>query len=148
LERGITGEWSVLRADNERRFSMGKLVSFREIVTRYEAGENAFDLSVEKWVRIREYLESALSLSEFREILEAASIKVPLCLEYNDNCAICPLGAVCGKGQEGSFGKFIRAIQAYCIAGDLLPKSRLLALADQLLSELKACKRESLKRLS
>ena len=127
---------------------MGKLVTFREIVTRYEAGENAFDLSVEKWVRIREYLESALSLSEFRRILEAASIKVPLCLEYNDNCTICPLGAVCGKGQEGSFGKFIRAIQAYCIAGDLLPKSRLLALADQLISELKAYKKESLKRLS
>jgi len=127
---------------------MGKLVTFREIVTRYEAGENAFDLSVEKWVTIREYLESALSLPEFREILEAASIKVPLCLEYNDNCAICPLGAVCGKGQEGSFGKFIRAIQAYCIAGDLLPKSRLLALADQLISELKAYKKESLKRLS
>ena len=40
------------------------------------------------------------------------------------------------------------AIQAYCIAGDLLPKSRLLALADQLISELKAYKKESLKRLS
>jgi hypothetical protein len=139
---------NTLRAENGRRLSMGKLVTFQEIVTRYEAGENAFDLSVEKWVTIREYLESALSLPEFREILEAASIKVPLCLEYNDNCAICPLGAVCGKGQEGSFGKFIRAIQAYCIAGDLLPKSRLLALADQLISELKAYKKESLKRLS
>jgi len=127
---------------------MGKLVTFREIVTRYEAGENAFDLTVEKWVRIREDLESALSLSEFWEILEAASIKVPLCLEYKDNCAMCPLWALCGKGQEGSFGKFIRAIQAYCIAGDLLPKSRVLALADQLISELKASKKESLKRLS
>jgi len=127
---------------------MGKLVTFREIVTRYEAGENAFDLTVEKWVRIREDLESALSLSEFWEILEAASIKVPLCLEYKDNCAMCPLWALCGKGQEGSFGKFIRAIQAYCIAGDLLPKSRVLALADQLISELKPSKKESLKRLS
>jgi hypothetical protein len=127
---------------------MGKFVTFREIATRYEAGENAFDLTVEKWVRIRESLEIALSASHFREILEAASIKVPLCLEYKDNCAICPLGAVCGKGQEGSFGKFIRAIQAYCIAGDLLPKSPLLGLADQIISELEAYKKESVKRLS
>lgn len=39
---------------------MGKFITFREIVTRYEAGENAFDLTVEKWVRIRESLEIAL----------------------------------------------------------------------------------------
>jgi hypothetical protein len=130
------------------RPSMGKFITFREIVTRYEAGENAFDLTVEKWVRIREYLEVALSVSHFKEILDAASIKVPLCLQYKDNCALCPLWAVCGKGQEGSFGKFIRAIQAYCIAGDLLPKSSLLGLADQIISELEAYKRQSVKRLS
>jgi hypothetical protein len=147
LERRIT-RGNTLRTENGRRLSMGKLVTFREIVTRYEAGENAFDLTVEKWVRIREDLESALSLSEFREILEAASIKVPLCLEYKDNCVMCPLWAVCGKGQGGSFGKFIRAMQAYCIAGDLLPKSPLLGLADQIISELEAYKMESLKRFS
>jgi hypothetical protein len=118
------------------------------MVTRYEAGENAFDLTVEKWVRIRESLEIALSVSHFREILDAASIKVPLCLEYKDNCAICPLGTVCGKGQEGSFGKFIRATHAYCIAGDLLPTSPLLRLADQIISELEVHKKESLKRMS
>jgi hypothetical protein len=92
---------------------MGNLVTFQEIVTRYEAGENAFDLTGEKWVRIRESLEKTFTLSHFKEILDAASIKVPLCLQYKDNCALCPLWTVCGKGQEGSFGKFIRAIQAY-----------------------------------
>ena len=127
---------------------MGKLVTFREIVTRYGAGENAFDLTVEKWGRIRESLQVALSASHFKEILDAASIKVPFCLEYKNNCAMCPLWAVCGKGREGSFGKFIRATQAYCIAGDLLPKSSLLGLADQIISELEAYKMESLKRLS
>jgi len=40
------------------------------------------------------------------------------------------------------------AIQAYCIAGDLLPKSPLLGLADQIISELESCKREAFKRLS
>ena len=75
-------------------------------------------------------------------------IKVPLCLENQDNCAVCPLQAICSRGQEGSFGKFMRAIQAYCIAGDLLPKSLLLGLADQIISELESCKRRSLKKLS
>ena len=130
---------------------MGNLVTFQEIVTRYEAGENAFDLTVGKWVRIRESLEKTFTVSHFKEILDVASIKVPLCLQYKqykDNCALFPLWTVYGKGEEGSFGKFIRAIQAYCIAGDFLPKSILLGLADEIISELESRKRESLKKLS
>ena len=76
---------------------MGNLVTFREIVARYEAGENAFDLTLEKWVKIRDSMKNAFTLSHFREILDAAVIKVPLCLEYKDNCAVCPLGAICSR---------------------------------------------------
>jgi len=127
---------------------MADLVTFQEILKRYEAGENAFDLTLEKWLRIRESLKSASTMSQFGEILQAAVIKVPFCLENEGNCAICPLQAICSRGREGSFGKFMRAIQAYCISGDLLPKSPLLGLADQIISELECCKRESLKNLS
>jgi len=127
---------------------MGSLATFQEIVARYEAGENAFDLTLEKWVKIRESLENAFTITHYREILGAAMIKVPLCLEYHDNCAKCPLQATCSREKEGSFGKFMRAIQAYCIAGDLLPKSPVLGLADQIISELESCKRESLRKLS
>ncbi len=127
---------------------MGSLVTFQEIVARYEAGENAFDLTLEKWVRIRRSVENAFALQHFREILDGAVIKVPLCFEYKDNCSICPLYAICTRGQDGSFGKFVRALQAYCIAGDLLPKSSLLGLADQIISDLESCKMESLKKMS
>ena len=127
---------------------MGNLVTYQEIVARYERGENGFDLTLEKWVRIRESLGKAFTVSHFKAILDAAVIKVPLCLEYRDNCALCPLGDVCSRGRKGSFGKFIRAIQAYCIAGDLLPKPPLLRLADHIISELEACKRASLKTRS
>ncbi len=127
---------------------MGNLLTFKHIITRYKRGENAFDLTLEKWVRIRESLKSALTTSDFKEILEAAVIKVPLCFENQDNCAICSLKAICSRGYEGPFGKFIRAVQAYCIAGDILPKSTLLDLADQIISELESCKREFLQRLS
>lgn len=124
---------------------MGNLVTYQEMLTRYERGENSLDLTLEKWLRIRESLENASSMSHFREILEAAVIKVPLCLENPDNCAGCPLQNICGREQEGSLGKFMWAIEAYCFAGeDLLPKSALLGLADQIISDLKACKRESL----
>ena len=127
---------------------MGNLLTYQEMVTRYEGGENAFDLTLEKWVKIRESLKNAFTMPHYREILGAATIKVPLCLENQDNCAVCPLRAICSRGQEGSFGKFMRAIQAYCIAGDLLPKSLLLGLADQIVSELESCKRRSLKKPS
>jgi hypothetical protein len=127
---------------------LGNLLTFKEIITRYKRGESALDLTLEKWVRIRQSLKGALTISHFKEILEAAVIKAPFCLENQDNCAICPLQNICSRGQEGSFGKFIRAIQAYCIAGDILPKSTLLGLANQIISELESCKRESLQKLS
>ena len=69
---------------------MGNLLTFKEIITRYKRGENTFDLSLEKWVRIRESLKNALTVSHFKEILEAAVIKAPFCLENQDNCVICP----------------------------------------------------------
>ncbi|MFX1555440.1 MAG: hypothetical protein ACFFBV_16060 [Promethearchaeota archaeon] len=50
LEAWITGEWrdtKTLRAETGRSPSMGKFITFREIVTRYDASENASDLSVE-----------------------------------------------------------------------------------------------------
>ncbi|MFB0507204.1 MAG: hypothetical protein ACETWT_10780 [Thermodesulfobacteriota bacterium] len=127
---------------------MGNLLTYQEMVTRYEGGENAFDLTLEKWVRIREFIKTAFTTLQFDEVLEAAALKVPLCLEHEDNCGLCPLEAICSRGQEGSFMKFIRAIQAYCIAGDLLPKSSLLGLTDQIISELESCKTESLKRVN
>ena len=89
---------------------MADLVTFQEIRKRYEAGENAFDLTLEKWVKIRESLKNAFTMSHYREILGAATIKVPLCLENQDNCTVCPLQAICSRGQEGSFGKFMWAI--------------------------------------
>ena len=127
---------------------MGNLLTFQEMITRYEGGENAFDLTLEKWVRIRESIRTAFTASQFDEVFEAAAIKVPLCLENQDNCGICPLEAICSRGQEGSFTKFMRAIQAYCIAGDLLPKSSLLGLTDQVILELESCKKESLNKVN
>jgi hypothetical protein len=61
---------------------MESLVAFHKIVARYQRGENAFDLILEKQVKIRESLEKAFTLSHFKEILDVASIKALLCLQY------------------------------------------------------------------
>ncbi|NIS59331.1 MAG: hypothetical protein GTO13_01080, partial [Proteobacteria bacterium] len=123
---------------------MGNLATFEEIATRYEGGENPFDLTIEKWVRIRKSLKSAFAVSHFRKILQATVVKVPFCLETQDNFASCSLQDICSRGEKGSYGKFVRAIQAYCIVGDLLSSSPLLGLVDQIISELEVRKRESL----
>jgi len=112
---------------------------------RYEAGENAFDLAIEKWVRIREAIKSAYSLQHFVLIVRGASVKIALCVEFNDNCHLCPLEKICSREKEGLFNKVIRLMQAYCIAGDLLPKSTLIGLTDQLIAKLEQIKEEFMK---
>jgi len=67
-----------IRKKTKGGFWMGNLVTFPEIVSRYEAGENAFDLTLDKWVKIRQSLKSASTIWHFREIMEAAVIKCHL----------------------------------------------------------------------
>ncbi|MBW2039005.1 MAG: hypothetical protein JRI46_05320 [Deltaproteobacteria bacterium] len=124
---------------------MFNLMGFEETMKRYEAGENAFDLAIEKWVRIREAIKSAYSLQHFVLIVRGASVKIALCVEFNDNCHLCPLEKICSREKEGLFNKVIRLMQAYCIAGDLLPKSTLIGLTDQLIAKLEQIKEEFMK---
>jgi hypothetical protein len=122
------------------------LMTFEETIKRYEAGENAFDLAIEKWKRIREAIRAAHSVQQFIVIAQGASIKVALCVEYNDTCHLCPLEETCTRETGGPFSTVMRAMQAYCVAGDLLPSSALLNLVDQLIADLEA-KKEAFMRL-
>jgi hypothetical protein len=121
------------------------LMTFEETIKRYEAGENAFDLAIEKWERIKEAIRSAHSVQQFIVIAQGASIKVALCVEYNDTCHLCPLEATCTRETGGPFSTVMRAMQAYCVAGDILPPSTLLNLVDELIADLKAKKEEFMK---
>jgi hypothetical protein len=122
-----------------------KLLSFEETIRRYEGGENAFDLAIEKWARIREAIKSSYSLNHFALIMRGASVRIALCVEYNDNCFLCPLEKICSQEKEGLFSKIVRLLQAYCVAGDILPKSTLIDLVDQLIIELEQTKKEFIK---
>jgi hypothetical protein len=104
---------------------------------RIQKRHDPFDLTIEKWVRIRKFLETALTLSDFQELLQGATVAVPFCFEYQTKgCFGCPSEKICARGRGERFLRVIRLIQAYTIAGDRLPKERLISEIDDFLIEL------------
>ena len=122
---------------------MNRLMNLKEMEKRYSDGEDSLELTVDKWVRIYEFLETAFTLEHFIEVLQAAVIPIFLCLEYKDRCELCPLFRVCERGQSEIFNKVMRMIQSYTIAGDLLPRDPLLGVIGNFVEELKKCESDS-----
>ena len=122
---------------------MQKLMDFREMEQKYSSGEDALELTVVKWARIYEFLESAFTLEHFSEALQAAVVPIFLCVEYRDRCEFCPLFRVCERGRSQVFHKVIRVMQSYTIAGDILPREPLMGVIGNFLSELKKCKNDA-----
>jgi hypothetical protein len=122
---------------------MKKLMDFKEMEQKYNGGEDSLELTIEKWIRILEFLESAFSLDHFNEALQAAMVPLFLCVEYRDRCDFCPLFRVCERGRSQIFNKVVRVMQAYTIAGDILPKETLLGVVENFVDELHKCQNES-----
>ncbi len=118
------------------------LMVFEEMKSRYEEGEDSLDLALEKWDRILKYSETVFHLSHFQEILEAAVVPIFLCEEYGSQCQKCPIFNVCKQGRSEEWTTLMRIIQAYAIAGDMLPKETFLAQIDVFYNKLKACRDE------
>ncbi|MDX1778357.1 MAG: hypothetical protein R3339_05715 [Thermodesulfobacteriota bacterium] len=122
---------------------MKKLMDFKEMEQKYNSGEDSLELTIEKWIRILEFLETAFSLDHFNEALQAAMVPLFLCVEYRDRCDFCPLFRVCERGRSQIFNKVVRVMQAYTIAGDILPKETLLGVVENFVDELHKCQNES-----
>ncbi len=122
---------------------MKKLMDFKEMEQKYHSGEDSLELTIEKWIRILEFLETAFSLDHFNEALHAAMVPLFLCVEYRDRCDFCPLFRVCERGRSQIFNKVVRVMQAYTIAGDILPKETLLGVVENFVNELHKCQNES-----
>ena len=122
---------------------MKKLMDFKEMELKYNGGEDSLELTLEKWIRIYDFLESAFSLDHFNEALQAAMVPLFLCVEYRDRCEFCPLFRVCERGRSEIFNKVVRVMQAYTIAGDILPKDTLLGVVENFLDELHKCQHEA-----
>jgi hypothetical protein len=118
------------------------LMTFEEMKSRYEEGEDSLDLALEKWERILKHSETVFHLSHFQEILQAAVVPIFLCEEYSRQCQKCPIFNICKQGRSEDWTTLIRIIQAYAIAGDLLSKELLFAQIELFNNKLKACKDE------
>ena len=122
---------------------MNKMMDIKEMEKRYIEGEDSLSLTIEKWTRIYQFLQSAFSLAHFGEALQAAVVPIFLCIEYKDRCEYCPLYRICEKGKSEEFNRVIRIIQSYNIAGDILPKEPLLGIVGSFLEELKKCQSDA-----
>jgi hypothetical protein len=112
------------------------LLTFPEMNRRLEKKEDPFDLTVEKWTRIRKFSEIAESDVDFESIFDASGMIVPFCIIHQRNCKECPLLEICGYGTGKKFDRIMRVITAYLKAGDVLPKETLLSELDAFISEL------------
>ena len=114
---------------------------------RYDDGEDSLELTLEKWERILKYSKTVFHQSHFQEILKASVVPIFLCTEYENQCRICPIFSVCRQGHSEDWTTVMRVIQAYAIAGDLLPKDPLLGQLELFVNKLRMCREEVLCKL-
>jgi hypothetical protein len=126
---------------------MGQLMTFFQMQERYQEKEDPFDLTIEKWVRIRSFVDTASTLSDYQALFQAANVAVPFCFEHQrNNCLGCPLENICGPGKGEKLLTVMKLIQNHVLAilaGNTLPKGPLISEIDGLLTELKRLKLES-----
>lgn len=126
---------------------MAQLMSAAEMQNRWQNKENPFDLTIEKWNRIRQFIDSASSVSDFTELLGAANVAVPFCFEYQiRGCAGCPLEKICGQGRGEKLLKVMKLIQFHSLAvlaGNMPLKESLFSEIDGLITEVKTIKAQS-----
>jgi hypothetical protein len=123
-----------------------QLMTLEEMQERIQEKDDndPFDLAIEKWARIRKFLDNPLTLDDFRELFQGATVAVPFCFEFGvKGCAGCPLGDICAPIEEKKHQRLLRLIQAYTLAGDMLPKQRLTTEVDSYIIDLEMIKRKN-----
>jgi hypothetical protein len=119
------------------------LMTFDEMKKRYEGGEDSLELTIEKWGRIKQFSNRAFLISHYQDILRAAVVPIFLCTEYVNQCSLCPIYDVCKQGRSDEWITVMRVIQAYAIAGDLLPREPFLGHLDQFLAKINMCREDA-----
>ena len=124
---------------------MVKLLGLEEMQWRHERGEDPFALTIEKWLRIREFLLEKVDPNRYKEAFQCGSTKILFCLDYKNYCLLCPLVGVCHDSQS-IYYQVIRHLQAYTLAGTLLPRGPLIELIDFYIRDLRGYRQELLKK--
>jgi hypothetical protein len=119
------------------------LMTFQEMKNRYEAGEDSLELTLEKWERILQDAKTVFHLNHFQDILRAAVVPIFLCAEYANQCRMCPIFSICRQGRSEDWTNLLRVVQAYAVAGDLLPRDMLQGQIEIFMNKLRACREEA-----
>jgi len=124
---------------------MVKLLNLEEAIRRHKQGEDPFELAIEKWVRIRDFLKRKADPDRYREAFQCGSTKIIFCLDYKDHCPFCPLEKVCFDGQS-LYYQIMRSLQVYSLAGALLPREPVIELLDSYIRDLNGYRQEWVKK--
>jgi len=124
---------------------MVKLLELEEMERRHRRGEDPFDLAIEKWVRIREFLVEKGDPARFKQAFDCGSTKIIFCLDYKNHCSLCPLEGVCFDSQS-LYYQVMRHLQVYSLAGALLPRAPLIDLIEAYIQNLRSRRDEWLKK--
>ncbi len=123
-----------------------RLLSFQDIVERFRKGENLFDITIEKWRRIRNFL-SKKGREDMPAILENARMGGPFCLEFNQQCSLCPLISWC-RDPNGFYQNVMRYLYMYASTGDYYYKQRAIKEIDKFLEEIRQYKQTVKQRIN
>ena len=124
---------------------MNELLDLKEMVLRHKQGEDPFDLAIEKWVRIRDFLIKKANPEQYREAFQCGSTKIIFCLDYKDHCPFCPLERSCFDSQSVYY-QIMRSLQVYSLAGAFLPREPILDLIDSYIRDLNDYRKEWLRK--
>ena len=116
-----------------------KLLEFDEMVNRHKQGEDPFELAIEKWVRIRDYLLKKANPERYKAAFHCGCTKILFCVDYKDRCPFCPLEKICFDGQS-LYYQVMRSLQVYSLAGAVLPRGPLIELIDCYIQDLNGYK--------
>jgi hypothetical protein len=124
-----------------------RLLSFQEIVARYRNGESLFDITIDKWTGIKDSFFALKALSEIGPIVKSARTGGAFCLEYLDNCLICPLERWC-KDPQSSYQTIVKLMYLYASSGHQDLKHQTIKHMERFLEELEEYKEEFRSRLN
>jgi hypothetical protein len=123
-----------------------RLLSLHEITARYRRGENLFDITLEKWAGIRDALDALEELSDLNPIIKSARTGGAFCLEFQEDCLICPLEKWC-KDPQGTYQTIVKLMYLYASSGQKEFKHQILKHIEKFLEELEEYKEEFRRRL-
>jgi hypothetical protein len=123
-----------------------RLMTLQVIVARVKRGENLFDITIEKWKRIKDAIISMEEVSEVEAIIDCARMGGAFCLEYQENCLICPIEKWC-KDPQGIYQTIVKLMYIYASSGQKGLKQLTVKHIEKFLEEMQECKEEFRRRL-